>query len=158
MAILSFALPLFSQNLVAEDEFHVEVERNLPHSIPCSMLEGPWSVVACKPWNRVEPQAILEGRGISWTIKHIVRNSNYHNMRHVILTDATTSMFAMTKGRSSSYLLNRVCRHVAAHLLATNCRVYLRWIQSEANLADQPSRGIPVPGYFHHDAQDSGCC
>ena len=69
-------------------------------------------------------------------------------------------LHAITKDRSSSYAMNRVCRHTAAYLLASGCKLYLRWFSSEANLADRPLQGVAILDVFsvpesHHVADSA---
>ena len=89
------------------------------------MFANKWLVVAFMKWRKAEDQAILEGQGIAWTVKHITRKVSNHGLRHIVFTDATAARFAITKGRSSSFAMNRVCRHTAAYLLASGCKLYL---------------------------------
>ena len=52
---------------------------------------------------------------------------------------------AATKGRSSSPNLSHVCRKLACLSFAANISVHVRWIPSERNIADGPSRGLSYP-------------
>ncbi|CAE8615524.1 unnamed protein product [Polarella glacialis] len=116
--------------------------------VPDKLLDRHWSVVSCAKWDRVESQAVLEGRALSFAVKRQARKASNHHQRHLILTDATSALFAVMKGRSSSSGMLRVCRSIAAHLLATGMRICVRWLCSERRLADKPSRGIPEAGYL----------
>ena len=51
---------------------------------------------------------------------------------------------ALAKGRSSSPALLRLCRQAAAISLGFGMRLYLRYVPSEWNIADGPSRGLGV--------------
>eukprot|EP00971_Amphidinium_carterae_P336519 6472929-Amphidinium_carterae.2 len=57
---------------------------------------------------------------------------------------------AMNKGRSSSYMLKKVTKFACAVGLATGHRLHVRWIPSESNVADFPSRHIKCPGSTSH--------
>jgi hypothetical protein len=92
--------------------------------LPESIHNANWKVLSCDKWNRVESQAVLEGRAIAWSVKHLARGINNHGKRHLIITDATAALFAISKGRSSSWGMLRVCRNVAAHLLATRMNIF----------------------------------
>jgi hypothetical protein len=54
---------------------------------------------------------------------------------------------SLGKGRSSAHGLLRICRQSAAVQLACGIKLYLRWVPSEINFADGPSRqedvGVP---------------
>ena len=51
---------------------------------------------------------------------------------------------ALCKGRSSAPPLLRLCRQAAAIIMAMDIRPLLRYIASEVNPADGPSRGLGV--------------
>ena len=85
-----------------------------------------------------------------WVLQHLARSSKQHSMKHLILTDSMSCSLALSKGRSSMSSMNRICRQVGAVLLATGMRISCRWIPSELNPADSPSRGKP---WRYFDAQ-----
>ena len=58
----------------------------------------------------------------------------------VILSDNIPLALAITKGRPSSSHLVQSCRVVCANSLFCNIAIQARWIASESNLADVPSR------------------
>ena len=58
-----------------------------------------------------------------------------------VFTDSQVVVGALGKGRASSHQLLRLCRMAAAVQLACGIRLYLRWVPSESNVADGPSRG-----------------
>ena len=60
--------------------------------------------------------------------------------RLLVFTDSTVALLTLSKGRSSSPVLLRRTRGVAALLLATGIRPYYRYIPSALNPADRPSR------------------
>eukprot|EP00974_Lingulodinium_polyedra_P116656 11159972-Lingulodinium_polyedra.AAC.1 len=64
-----------------------------------------------------------------------------------MLSDASAVVSAVAKGRSSRPGLGRVCRVIAAHLLATGSVLSLRWVPSEANPGNAPSREFAAAGY-----------
>lgn len=111
--------------------------------VPLRFLEGDWKKISNGPWERQEGIPTLEGRAIVWVMQHLARSSVQHGRKHLILTDSMSCTLALSKGRSSVSPMNRVCRQVGAILLATGMRVSCRWILSEMNPADGPSRGKP---------------
>ena len=68
-------------------------------------------------------------------------------MKHLVLTDSMSAILAFSKGRSSSGAMNRVCRQLSALLFATGMRFAVRWVPSELNPADAPSRGKPLESF-----------
>ncbi len=76
------------------------------------------------------------GYALNWALRHVCPLDS----RFLLLTDSTAALGALTKGRSSSFALLRCVRRVSATLLATGVRPLYRYVESEANPADRPSR------------------
>ena len=68
--------------------------------------------------------------------------SNALGRRHLALVDNLPLALSAGKGRARSHLLLRPLRRIAGLLLASRCRLSVRWIPSELNSADAPSRGF----------------
>ena len=62
-----------------------------------------------------------------------------------MLGDSLSICGMFGKGRSSASALMGVTRRMAAHALVFNTPVCFRWIPSEWNVADGPSRLVPRP-------------
>ena len=107
-------------------------------------LDRQWHRVESNAWCRHEPIPILEGRTIVWLVQHLARSQANHGKRHMIISDSMTAILALSKGRGHSKALNRVCRQVGALSLACGFQLHYRWVASELNPADAPSRGRPV--------------
>ena len=88
---------------------------------------------------------ILEGRAILYALRHALRTSGNFGRRIAVLGDALVASCAVSKGRSDSRAMLRVTQSVAALCLATGCVLHCRWLPSEWNVADGPSRGLAVP-------------
>ena len=112
--------------------------------VPLEFLEGSWTNVDGARWDRAEAIPILEGRSIVWLMQHLARSQKNLGKRHLILSDSMSATLAISKGRSSSKPMNRVCRQIAAIELITGMQIHLRWIPSELNPADFPSRAQSV--------------
>lgn len=103
--------------------------------------------------------------GVPWTPIHIthaavwgIDDRHKHNMsvegeRYVRILDSAAMVGALSKGRSSSHLINKRCRKVTACNVAGNADGFYPWTPSADNPADQPSRwfepvakvGLPQP-------------
>lgn len=112
------------------------------------LLDSAWTRVESNAWERAEPIPVLEGRALVWTAQHLARSQANHGKRHLILSDSMTSILALSRGRGHSRAMNRVCRQIAAISLACGMQLSYRWIASELNPADSPSRGKPVDFCF----------
>ena len=84
----------------------------------------------------------LELRTAGYGLSHALRLGVGFDSRFVLLTDSTVALGVLTKGRSSSPALLRVMRRISAVLLATGVRPHYRYVESEVNPADAPSRSV----------------
>lgn len=112
--------------------------------VPLSFIGEDWGKVDGSPWERHEPIPILEGRCIVWLLQHLSRSQKNLHKKHLVLCDSMSVVLALCKGRSSAPAMNRICRQVAALELITGMHVHLRWLPSELNPADLPSRAHPI--------------
>ena len=87
---------------------------------------------------------LLETKMIHKELVDSVHNRQ-EGLRCVLLVDSRAAVGAWTKGRSSSRQLNRLLRRSLGWQLAGRKSLHLVWIRSEANPADHPSRGRPIP-------------
>eukprot|EP00974_Lingulodinium_polyedra_P129674 11210932-Lingulodinium_polyedra.AAC.1 len=83
----------------------------------------------------------LEGEAAVFGLRHFLRASRNVGRRVLVLGDSMTVALASDKGRTSSPGLLGVSRRLCAFLLASGCVLRVRWIASESNPADGPSRG-----------------
>ena len=63
--------------------------------------------------------------------------------RFLLLIDSSSLLGAFAKGRSSSYLLNGMCRGLAALESVAEVRSFFAWVRTNLNPADEPSRLVP---------------
>ena len=63
--------------------------------------------------------------------------------RVLLLIDSSSLLGAFAKGRSSSMLLNAMCRLLAATETIAECRLLFSWVRTNINPADEPSRLVP---------------
>lgn len=82
----------------------------------------------------------LEAHGLLLAVKCIASRRTKHSSRVCILVDSQATLGAASKGRSSSNMLRRTIRNMAAHLLAADLLLKLFYTPSECNTADPPSR------------------
>ena len=93
-------------------------------------------------WSRLEHNNIGELRIAVMALKHLARAEKNWDPRFLCFTDALVSLGVLTKGRSSSWPLLRLAREAAAYQLVLNLRPYWRYIETDRNVADGPSRGF----------------
>ena len=115
--------------------------------VPLDFIGEDWKQIDGSKWDRVEAIPILEGRSVVWLMQHLARSQKNLGKKHLVLSDSMSVTLALTKGRSSSSPMNRVCRQIAALTFATGMHLHLRWIPSELNPADFPSRAQSLEGF-----------
>jgi hypothetical protein len=71
----------------------------------------------------------------------ITFKSSMHNKRLLLFTDSYVCLFALMKGRSSSFRLNNIIRSIAIMILSMGIKLTVKYVPSALNRADGPSRG-----------------
>ena len=87
---------------------------------------------------------VREGKAFLTTVRWLLRSSQRHGRRFVVLVDSRVWLGAVVKGRSSSVPLNSVLRQLAALVMASGVILHLVYVSSKWNPADDPSRGRPL--------------
>lgn len=101
-----------------------------------------WSTIVSAPWTTPEHINVLELRSVSTAIRWVLSSPHSIGRRLLCLSDSQVVVFAISKGRSSSFQLLRRLRYLSALVLASGLQLLMRWIPSAANPADQPSRHV----------------
>ena len=129
------------ENFTPNDEFP---------EVPSNVLNpSEWSTMKMGRWKDTSEHITLkEGRAVVLALRRMTRNSRYRGKKHLILVDNLALGFALGKGRSSNFAMLRVLQQVAALSLASGIQLRPRWIPSEFNVADGPSRGQKRPGSY----------
>ena len=99
-----------------------------------------WHVVFSGEWQHHENILRTEGRAMLSGVRHLLRCRRHAGYHHLLLVDNLALALACTKGRGSSSLANRTCQQLCALALASDSKFHVRWIPSERNCADRPSR------------------
>jgi len=107
---------------------------------PPSTTDCRWSTIVSSPWREPEHINVLEIRAISTAVRWALSSPASIRRRLVVLCDSQVAVFAISKGRSSSFQILRRLRYLSALVLASGMQLLLRWIPSAANPADGASR------------------
>ena len=127
--------------------------RDFPE-VPSHMLDlSFWKEVIAGRWKFSESIHVLEARVLLLAVKRLARSLNSRNARHLILSDNMSVTLAISKGRASDFALLSICRKIAAYSVACRFRIRVRWIPSELNIADAPSRRFMTPALLEHEAR-----
>ena len=98
----------------------------------------------------MEPIPVLEARASLHSVKHCLRSLSNFGCKHLVLSDSISAVCALDRGRGRSHKMRRVTQQVAALCLGSNTSFHFRWIPSEWNPSDGPSRGskfVSVPHF-----------
>ncbi|CAE7199591.1 unnamed protein product, partial [Symbiodinium natans] len=115
-------------------------ERDFREVHPNLLDASEWHIVFSGAWDFTENILRTEGRALVSGIRHKLRCRRSLGKRHVCLVDNLALALAVTKGRGRSQLSNRTCQELCALALAADCKFTTRWVPSERNCADKPSR------------------
>ena len=138
--------------MVVEGDNQTDVVQESGFSnVPFSSVNRDWVTVGLHRWRKKSSLPVYEGRASLFAVKHILRSKQNFGKRHVILSDSLTATCAISRGRSPQFNLRRVCSQIGALALATGSYFCIRWIPSEWNPADNPSRGKWSPVQFFGD-------
>ena len=106
-----------------------------------------WSTVKLGKWAHTSEHITLkEARALLLAVRRLSRNSRHRGRRHLFLVDNLALCFSVAKGRAHSYDMLRVIQKISAISLACQLTIRTRWVRSEVNVADGPSRGFIKPG------------
>ena len=95
-------------------------------------------------WKFPEHINLLEMRTGLAALRRAARDPGSWGKRVLLIGDSLVTLGAFSKGRSSSAPVLHLCRRVAALSLGFSIRCYWRWIQTDRNHSDGPSRGGPL--------------
>lgn len=125
-------------------------ERRFGERVPAPPLSGEWlpisrwRLVYKGTWREREHITIQELRTGVGVLRHLSRSRQSWGRRVLILMDSMAALGVLSKGRSSSPPLLRLARQAAAISLIFDIYPVVRYIPSEVNPADGPSRGVGV--------------
>ena len=85
---------------------------------------------------------LLEGRAFLLGLRRSTRSSAQHGRRHVRIVDNFGLALSLSRFRARDFAMLRVSQSVAALSLASDMQCRVRWVPSERNPADAPSRAF----------------
>ena len=108
-----------------------------------------WRVAKTGKWKHTHEHITLkEGRALTLLARRLSRAAKFRNKKVLVLVDNLALAFSIGKGRSCNHDMLRVVQKIGALSLACNFLLRVRWIPSELNISDGPSRGSHSPGYY----------
>ena len=140
-------LPMAEVEFRAEEKERREGEKiklRMPGCDPLWCVPKDWELVVKEKWRFEEHNNITEARTGLWAVRRAARSMKHWGKRMLIFTDSLVTLGAFTKGRSSSWGLLRQCRKLAAFTLGLGMSFSWRYVPTDLNMADGPSRDCPV--------------
>ena len=120
------------------DEFQINEEFQ---EVPAIFLDNTrWKTLFACRMTMAEHITLLEGRAVVQTLRHKSRALHNFHKRHLHFGDNLGMTLCLDRGRAKNKQLLFQCRRVAAYSIACDIEVHHRWIPSEFNAADRPSR------------------
>ena len=127
--------------VAVEADFTIDDVINNFETVPFPIVKRTWQVVGRHRWQYAESMPVYEARATLHAVRHQLRKVSNHGKRHLVLSDSMTATLAFSKGRAHAHRLRRVVQQTSSYLLATGSNLVVRWVPSEWNPADNPSRG-----------------
>ena len=104
------------------------------------LKESEYDLLYHHAWLHQEPIHQLEARAAVKCIQHACRTPACRHRRLLVLNDNMAVVMAMKKGRCRNFLLLKLTRKVGAYLLSHRIHARFRYVESERNVADGPTR------------------
>ena len=130
-----------SEGSDGEDHQQVWLRDSAFPEIPLELLAPRlWRVVAARRFFRKEDIMILESRALLRSLQLLITRYGLMNRRLVLLVDNMSVCLCFDRMRSRSFPVLVQIRKFAAWCLALNLKITVRWVPSEVNISDAPSR------------------
>lgn len=109
--------------------------------VPAAVQRSPeWRVICARRWRYRAASHELEAHALLWAVRRSARARASQGQIWLFLSDNMSVVLAVAKGRATVWPLLSACRHLTALAFASSARLYVRWIASEGNPADDRSR------------------
>ena len=102
------------------------------------MFQGTKVGITAGDFEKKEPIHILEARALLYGIEKLPNFAKSTEIK--VFIDNTSVLFALRKGASKSFLLNKLVPNISKVLNEKNVRPNISYVKSEENMADLPSR------------------
>lgn len=110
-------------------------------SIPPGLLhKGRYRILGSGQWRIAENILVLEARAILRCFKSLISFYRLRDTRVLLLTDNMSCCLIFERRRSKNFQTLVLVRQLIALSMIFGINVYFRWIPSEVNVSDEPSR------------------
>ena len=115
-----------------------------PRSFFGLLQKSEWAVLARRKWCKSDNILLLEARALLRGLEVSVSLRGDLSRRCVILTDNMSVCLVLSRRRARNFKLLCMVRKFFSFCVALGLQVCVRWIPSEQNSADSPSRMADV--------------
>ena len=138
--------------ITTTSESLISSKLEVPDSFACG--EG-WKAVMAGVWKYPDHITVLEAHALVKTIRRLAVSVFGKRLRQLCLVDNMAVVLAFNRSRAKNRKLLILIRRFCAYCLARDILVSIRWIPSERNTADKPSRlRYDFPGNPFSDSPD----
>lgn len=117
-----------------------ELQQDFPEVPSAGLRRELWQPKMWGTWKFHENILVLEARTVLLSLKRIALTTFGHDLRQLLLCDNMSVVLSFERCRSKNFKLLRIIREFSAFCMARNIHVAIRWVPSEFNIADEPSR------------------
>ena len=128
-------------------------DRAVFENVPSIILQtkSAWCVLFGGVWRKSLEIFRREGKDYVMGLRHACRSTESLGKRLMFLLDNMALVLGASKGRSILPKINHTCREICVISLATFTIPICRWIASQDNPADEPSRSKRYRPSMHSD-------
>ena len=109
--------------------------------VPAWLLDKDrWDVKRSGKWQFAEGIYELESRALVMSLSRIACSKRGRDIRQLLLVDNMAVALSFERHRSKNFSVLKAIRRFGSLCLARNISTCIRWVPSEANAADKPSR------------------
>ena len=117
-----------------------ELDTGFPEVPAAGLVRRLWMPTMWGRWTHKEGILTLEARTVLKTLRRIALTRHGHSIRQLLLCDHMSVVLSIERFRSKNFKLLAIIRKIAAYCFSRNIFLAIRWIPSELNIADEPSR------------------
>ena len=117
-----------------------EIDDSFPEISGALLSKSAWDIAQAGEWSRPEHIVHLEARALVKSFEISVEKGGHGRYRQLLLSDSMSAVLAFERGRARNFRILRHIRRLYATALLYDVDVHFRWIPSELNPADGPSR------------------
>ena len=138
--------PIDSESMQKLQQAGWSVDPGFPEVPAAGLRRELWTPKLWGRWFHKEGILILEARTLLKSLKRVAFTRMGHTLRQLFLCDNMSVVLAVERFRAKNFKLLVIIREIASICMARNIHLAVRWIPSELNASDEPSRLFETAG------------